>query len=75
MVATGWPLPQVLAAVTSNPARLLGRPEPTLDAGAPANLVHFRRPQPEGFALDRVCVDGVWEQGTESSSRARTRAP
>ncbi len=24
--ATGWPLPQVLAAVTSNPARLLGRP-------------------------------------------------
>jgi N-acetylglucosamine-6-phosphate deacetylase len=62
--ATGWTLPEVLAAVTSNPARLLGRPEPRLDAGEPANLVIFRRPDVEGFALERVCVDGAWEDCT-----------
>ena len=33
---------EVLAAVTSNPARLLGRPEPRLAPGEPANLVIFR---------------------------------
>jgi N-acetylglucosamine-6-phosphate deacetylase len=34
-----------LATVTSNPARLLGRPEPRLAVGEPANPVIFRRPE------------------------------
>src|SRR5262249_9156981 len=42
--ATGWALPEVLATVTSNPARLLDRPEPRLAADEPANLIIFQRP-------------------------------
>jgi N-acetylglucosamine-6-phosphate deacetylase len=60
--ATGWPLWQVLAAVTSNPARLLGHPEPRFAPDEPANLVIFRRPEEDGFVLERCCVDGVWEE-------------
>ena len=66
---TGWPLPEVLATVTSNPARLLGRPEPKLEPGESANLVVFRRPEPEGFVLERVCVDGAWEECGGRSTR------
>jgi N-acetylglucosamine-6-phosphate deacetylase len=57
---TGWTLSEALASVTSNPARLLGRPEPRLAAGEPANLLIFRRPEPSGFAHNRCYVDGVW---------------
>ncbi len=60
--ATGWTLPQAMAAITSNPARLLGLAEPQLGAGRPANLVIFRRPETNGFVLERCCVDGEWEQ-------------
>jgi N-acetylglucosamine-6-phosphate deacetylase len=70
--ATGWTLPEVLTAVTSNPARLLGRPEPRLEAGEPANLVVFRRSEPEGFVLERVCVDGAWEECPERSTSEPT---
>ena len=42
LAATGWTLEQALAAVTTNPARLLGRPEPRLAAGEPGDLVIFR---------------------------------
>jgi len=58
--ATHWPLRDALATVTSNPARLLGHPEPRLEQGQPANLVVFRRPEPNGFSLRRTCVDGRW---------------
>jgi N-acetylglucosamine-6-phosphate deacetylase len=68
MAATGWLLPEVLAAVTRNPARLLGRPEPRLEPGEPANLVIFRRPRPEGFALERAWVDGAEEGCTTGAS-------
>jgi N-acetylglucosamine-6-phosphate deacetylase len=64
LLATDGGLPEVLASVTSNPARLLGKPEPRLGAGKLANLVIFRRPEPSGFVLDRCCVDGVWRQCT-----------
>jgi N-acetylglucosamine-6-phosphate deacetylase len=60
--ATGWPLSHVLAAVTSNPARLLYRPEPIIAAGETANVVIFRQPEDNGFVLDRCFVDGVWEE-------------
>jgi len=46
--------------VTSNPARLLGRPAPALAAGQPASFVIFQRPDPEQFVLDRTCVDGAF---------------
>ncbi|HZW30537.1 MAG TPA: amidohydrolase family protein [Isosphaeraceae bacterium] len=65
MGATGWPLAEVLAAVTSNPARLLGLPQPRLEPGEPANLVVFRRPESGGFVLKRTCVDGAWEECAE----------
>ena len=60
MRASGWILEQAIKTVTSNPARLLGRPAPTLFAGQPANFVVFRRPELERFVLDRTCVDGHW---------------
>jgi N-acetylglucosamine-6-phosphate deacetylase len=64
--ATGWSLPEVLATVTSHPARLLGRPEPRLEAGEPANLVLFRQ-DGSGFALRGACVDGEWCEDLEIS--------
>jgi N-acetylglucosamine-6-phosphate deacetylase len=61
--ATGWTCEQAIAAVTTNPARLLRRPTPCLKAGEPANLVIYRRPEPGHFALRRVCIGGRWEPG------------
>jgi N-acetylglucosamine-6-phosphate deacetylase len=58
--ATGWSIAQVLATVTTNPARLLGRREPRLEAGEAANLVTFRCNDSDGFVLENTCVDGVW---------------
>jgi N-acetylglucosamine-6-phosphate deacetylase len=63
---TCWPLRDVVATVTSNPARLLGHPEPQLEQGRPANLVVFRRPEPDGFSLERTCVDGRWSPRTSA---------
>jgi N-acetylglucosamine-6-phosphate deacetylase len=58
--ATGWTLPECIAAATSNPARLLRVAEPRLALGEAANLVVFRFNAPSGFVLERTCVDGVW---------------
>ncbi|HKI16261.1 MAG TPA: amidohydrolase family protein [Isosphaeraceae bacterium] len=58
--ATHWPLRDAIGTVTSNPARLLGHPEPRLEQGQPANIVVFRRPEPNGFSLQHTCVDGRW---------------
>ncbi len=60
LAATGWGIEQCLSTVTANPARLLGRPAPTLQKGQPGNLVVFRRPSPGGFALSNVWIDGQW---------------
>ncbi|HEX8201069.1 MAG TPA: amidohydrolase family protein [Isosphaeraceae bacterium] len=49
-----------LATVTSHPARLLGRPEPTLEPGRPADLVRFRLGADGEFQLLATCVDGRW---------------
>ena len=59
LAASGWTIEQVIGTVTSNPARLLGRPEPRLNPGQPASFVVFRRPEPSGFVLKDVCVDGA----------------
>jgi len=61
--ATCWPLQNVLACVTSNPARLFGHPEPRLERGQQANFILFRRPEPSGFVLERTCVNGRWSPG------------
>jgi N-acetylglucosamine-6-phosphate deacetylase len=61
--ATEFSLAEAVATVTSNPSRLLDRPEPKLAAGQAANLVVFERPRRGarfGFALRRTCVDGRW---------------
>jgi N-acetylglucosamine-6-phosphate deacetylase len=58
---TGWDLEDVLATASTNPARLLGRSEPRLEAGEAANLIVFRRDRSR-FSLRRVCVDGVWTE-------------
>ncbi|BCY13698.1 amidohydrolase/deacetylase family metallohydrolase [Actinoplanes sp. L3-i22] len=41
LLAAGVPLPEVVAAVTVNPARLLGLPGGTLTVGAPADIAVF----------------------------------
>jgi N-acetylglucosamine-6-phosphate deacetylase len=56
--ATRWTMEQAIATVTSNPARLLNRPEPSLREAEPANLVVFQRPRPDGFVLTGAWVDG-----------------
>jgi N-acetylglucosamine-6-phosphate deacetylase len=67
--ATRWPLCDVLATVTSNPARLLGQPEPRLEVGQQASFVVFRRPEPSGFSLSRTCVDGRWSPSATGCER------
>ena len=59
----GLTLAQAIDAATRHPARLLHRPEPTLEPGQPANLVRFRlRPgkNEPNFVLRATCVDGEW---------------
>jgi N-acetylglucosamine-6-phosphate deacetylase len=63
LAASGWKLEQAIGTVTSNPARLLGRPMPRLAQGEQADLVVFRCPHPETFVLKGVCVSGRWELG------------
>lgn len=67
-------LVEAIATVTRNPARLLDRPEPTLEPGEPANLIVFRRPHwrsKPGLALRRTCVDGAWvDAGLGMGTRA-----
>ena len=58
-----WTLEQVLQCVTATPARLLGKPEPRLTPGEPADLIIFRCPREDDFVLKRVCVKGHWELG------------
>jgi N-acetylglucosamine-6-phosphate deacetylase len=56
--AIDWTIGQTLAAVTSNPARLLGYPAPKLETGSPGNLNFFRVPGPGEFELTGVWIDG-----------------
>jgi N-acetylglucosamine-6-phosphate deacetylase len=72
--ATDWALADALATLTRNPARLLGRPEPVLGPGQPANLVVFRSPRrgtSRGFVLVRTCVDGRWVEAGPAGSPPR----
>ena len=70
--ATGWHARRKrIATVTTNPARLLGRPSPRLARRRAGDLVIFRRPRgPDSFVLERVCVRAV---GTELERRAVDR--
>jgi N-acetylglucosamine-6-phosphate deacetylase len=61
--ATGWSHAQGIAAVTTNPAQLLGRRPPVLGEDERGDLVIFRRPNPEQFMLRGVCVNGRWKLG------------
>jgi N-acetylglucosamine-6-phosphate deacetylase len=58
--ATDWSLAHVLATVTTNPARLLRRRAPRLEAGELANIVTFRCNDADRFVLESTCVDGTW---------------
>ncbi len=60
LAATDLALPEAIATVTTNPARLLGHPEPSLGLGRPADLVAFRLRGCAGFELRRTCVGGSW---------------
>lgn len=58
---TDWTVPQTLATVSTNPARLLGRPGPQISEGEPANLVLLRvtdRGGPVGVEIVETWVDG-----------------
>jgi N-acetylglucosamine-6-phosphate deacetylase len=63
LCATDWTFEQAIASVTTNPARLLGRPMPRLSASEPADLIIYRWAEPRRFALRRVCIGGQWEFG------------
>jgi N-acetylglucosamine-6-phosphate deacetylase len=63
LAASGCTLEQALSTVTATPARLLGKPAPTLAPGEPADLVVFGCPLEHSFALKQVCVKGHWELG------------
>ena len=58
-IEPAFPRP-LLDAVTVNPARLLRRPEPSLAACEPADLVVLRRSETGGVVLERTCVAGEW---------------
>jgi N-acetylglucosamine-6-phosphate deacetylase len=58
MAWAGFTLSEAIATVTANPARLLGRPIPTLDVGQPAHLVRFRIDPDPRLTLHTVWVDG-----------------
>lgn len=61
--ATGARLCDAITTVTANPARLLGRSAPRLEAGEAANLVVFHHDEAAGsFQLVRTCVDGTWSE-------------
>lgn len=59
----GLSLAEALDAATENPARLLGRPIPSIEPGQPADLIRFRagdgKSEPN-FRLVSTCVDGRW---------------
>ena len=76
MRAAGLGLAEAVRCATANPARLLGRDEPRLEPGAPANLVVFRFEEGADapFRLLRTCVDGLWteaQDGTDGTRRIR----
>jgi N-acetylglucosamine-6-phosphate deacetylase len=56
----GISLAEALHAASRNPARLLNRPGPTIEPGAPANLIRFRSRPGACFRLTETCVDGQW---------------
>ncbi|SIN80586.1 N-acetylglucosamine-6-phosphate deacetylase [Singulisphaera sp. GP187] len=65
METAGLSLAEAIATATTQPARLLGRPLPTLTAGQAANLVvfeHDARGVEPAFKLIRTCVDGRWTE-------------
>jgi N-acetylglucosamine-6-phosphate deacetylase len=67
LLATGLGLSNALATVTTHPARLLGHPAPSLQAGAPADLIRFGwRASPARFTLRATCVHGAWTTADEA---------
>ena len=80
--ATGLSLSEALATVTSHPAKLLGRPEPGLRPGEPANLIRFRSSpdarNPNGqpwFVLKSTCVHGSWTEADHAPRPTTIRPP
>lgn len=69
--STDFSLAEAIATVTENPARLLGRTEPTLVNGAMANLVVFKHAPNGGspFRLTRSYIDGRWALPGSSSQQ------
>jgi len=73
ITGAGLSLAEAIATATSHPARLLGRPEPRLGAGEPANLVLFQREEqgPQAaIRLTRTCMDGRWVEANQADGGA-----
>jgi N-acetylglucosamine-6-phosphate deacetylase len=73
IAGAGLSLAEAIATATTHPARLLGRPVPTLAPGEPANLVVFRRDgagSKSGVGLIRTCVDGRWVDANQPDGGA-----
>ena len=63
LATSGYTLEQAIQTVSATPALLLGKQEPRLALGEPADLIIFRRLREDTFVLKRVCVQGRWELG------------
>lgn len=57
LIAAGLPLRDAIAAATTTPALFLGRDEPKLTPGQPANLLRFR------LTPDRLSILETWVDG------------
>lgn len=82
MAAADLDPPAAIATVTTNPARLLGRPEPALEPGREANLVRYRLipagatdsgPRRARIALSATCVGGSWTEAGDAPRPAHVR--
>lgn len=62
----GLSLDAAVAAATRNPARLLGRPGPRIEPGAPACLVRFRIGGAGEWLPVDCCVDGRWVEADDA---------
>ncbi|WP_435021618.1 N-acetylglucosamine-6-phosphate deacetylase [Tundrisphaera sp. TA3] len=60
---------QAIAAGTKHPARFLGRPDPAIEPGQPANLIRFRLGGRPAFELTEACVDGRWVKADDAPAR------
>lgn len=74
---SGTSIPNVLRAVTSTPAEMLGLKgiKGSLDAGADADLVIFSEKQDSESGAPRLAIDEVWKFGSRVYHKSEPFSP